>query len=367
MWGSLLRLVSFAALKKRIYKICDKFVISLLFFLWLVVICLFDPLIQFISRLDLPYQYQLPIFIWASGDNARYILSALSQAQAAIFGIFFTLIFILTQIQIQNKAASPLDMKRQLKSKNIYIIILLFVISITVDLVLLRYARFNDEVDINIMGVLVLSVVCILLLLSYMRTMILNLFDTLIKEEILRGEARYNLVGADLAHAKLTGVVLPRRDLRFANLEGADLLSAGLGATDLRGANLRGANLTNAHLHHADLTGADLTGADLTNADLIEANLTNAHLDGAILREAKLTSGHQRSTIDLDAIPKGANLTNAHLEHADLTGADLMGADLTNADLTNANLTNADLRGANLMNTNLNSANLSGAKLERNE
>ena len=116
---SLPKLKFLTALKQRVYKISDKFAISLLFFVWLVVILLFDPLIGFISHLVPPSQYHLPIFIWAYGDNARYILSALSQAQAAIFGLFFTLIFIVTQIQIQNKAASPYDVRLQLKTKNI--------------------------------------------------------------------------------------------------------------------------------------------------------------------------------------------------------------------------------------------------------
>jgi hypothetical protein len=220
------------------------------------------------SYLVPPSQYHLPIFIWAYGDNARYILSALSQAQAAIFGLFFTLIFIVTQIQVQNKAASPYDMRKQMKSKNLYFIFLLFIVSITADLVLLRSAPFNNDIGINISGVLVLSVVCILLLLQYMGVMILSIFDNSIKEEIRSGNARYNLVGANLDGAQLLKASLEGRDLSLANLMAA---------------NLAEANLKNANMMMANLEGTDLLGANLKGAYLEGANLAGTRLDGADL------------------------------------------------------------------------------------
>jgi hypothetical protein len=60
------------------------------------------------------------------------------------------------------------------------------------------------------------------------------------------------------------------------NLRGADLVGADLSRSDLRGANLRGAFLIGADLRGVDLTLADLTGADLRGARLEAADLTQS-------------------------------------------------------------------------------------------
>jgi len=356
-------------------EISDKSAISLLFFAWLVVILLFDPLIRFISHLVPPSQYHLPIFIWAHGDNARYILSALSQAQAAIFGLFFTLIFIVTQIQVQNKAASPYDMRKQIKSKRLYFIFMLFITSITIDLVLLRYAPLDNDIGINILGVLILSVICVLLLLHYMGAMIVSIFDNSIKEEIRSGNARYNLRGAELAFTELPNAQFEFRDLSRANLNNANLKNANLKNAilwdaNLTGARLKGADLTGAYLWDASLTGANLTGANLGDANLTDANLEGAYLTGANLghahlSDANLTGAHLGGANLTEANLTGARLTNAGLWHANLKGANLWHASLMAANLTKADLTEANLTGANLIKADLTEANLTGANLTK--
>ena len=65
------------------------------------------------------------------------------------------------------------------------------------------------------------------------------------------------------------------------NLRGADLFGA-----DLRGADLRDADLTGANLRYAVLVGASLINATLTGADLSHAFLTGAELTGAELTGA---------------------------------------------------------------------------------
>ncbi len=73
-----------------------------------------------------------------------------------------------------------------------------------------------------------------------------------------------------------------RRDLRGANLIGADLAE-----TDLRGASLRGAALVGAHMQGSDLRLADFTGADVRGCNLTAADLgtaiflTQAQIDAA--------------------------------------------------------------------------------------
>jgi hypothetical protein len=107
----------------------------------------------------------------------------------------------------------------------------------------------------------------------------------------------------------LIGVIT--KQLRYANLRGADLCGANLRGADLCGADLREADLCGANLRGADLCGANLRGADLREADLREADLRRANLRGADLC--------------------GANLRGANLRGADLRGADLCGADLRGA------------------------------------
>ena len=79
--------------------------------------------------------------------------------------------------------------------------------------------------------------------------------------------------------------------------------------------------------------GADLSDANLCGADLYGANLCDANLSGANLRDADLCD---------------ANLRDANLRDANLYGADLCDANLSGANLRDADLRGADLRGANL-------------------
>ena len=88
-----------------------------------------------------------------------------------------------------------------------------------------------------------------------------------------------------------------------------------------------------ANLSDADLSDADLRCADLRCANLCGANLSDADLRGADLRCANLSD---------------ANLCSANLSDADLRCANLSDADLSDADLRCANLSGADLRCADL-------------------
>jgi len=94
---------------------------------------------------------------------------------------------------------------------------------------------------------------------------------------------------------------------------------------------LVGANLRHARLSGVDLTGVNLTKAILAGADLRTANLRGANLEEAILNSARLW---------------GADLSGVNLRGAHLRGADLGNAKLTRADLRGADLQDADLRGA---------------------
>ena len=103
-----------------------------------------------------------------------------------------------------------------------------------------------------------------------------------------------------LNYAYLYKAILPKVDLRRAQLQGADLW----------GAQLQGANLREAQLQGANLEGAQLQGAHLLQAQLQGAHLLQAQLQGANLLQAQL---------------QGANLREAQLQGADLWGAQLQG------------------------------------------
>ena len=57
---------------------------------------------------------------------------------------------------------------------------------------------------------------------------------------------------------------------------------------NLRGANLSGADLREAYLSGADLSGAYLCGADLSGANLTDITLCCATLDGALVRDGDI-------------------------------------------------------------------------------
>ena len=81
-----------------------------------------------------------------------------------------------------------------------------------------------------------------------------------------------------------------------------------------------------ANLSDADLSDADLRCADLRCANLSDANLSDADLRGADLRCANLSGANL----------SGANLRGADLRCANLSGANLSGANLSDADLSDA-------------------------------
>ena len=109
--------------------------------------------------------------------------------------------------------------------------------------------------------------------------------------------------------------------------------------------------------------GADLSDANLCGADLHGSNLRCANLYGANLRGSNLRCANLYGANLYGANLYGADLRNADLRGANLCGADLRGANLCDADLYGANLRDANLCGANLYDANLRDADLRGANL----
>lgn len=90
--------------------------------------------------------------------------------------------------------------------------------------------------------------------------------------------------------ADLSGANLTRLGLSCALLKGANMALAKLDGTDLGGAELEGANLSQASLERAVVNSANLRSVNFTGAMLVLANFYNSDLSAANLTRAFLTS-----------------------------------------------------------------------------
>jgi len=302
------------------------------FWRWTAVLSLGSPILAFIiyQILDqlVSANYNCGI-IWASSEDARYILSALSQAQAAIFGIFFTLNFIIFQTQVGN--VSPASIKRSLHSPKLIFIFIIFITSISADLILLKYIPYTNTFEIDIFWPISLSIFGVLILILYMRMTLMDLVKDSIIEEIRNGRARYNLNGADLSGANLKYTNLESKNLSKCNLIGTNLYGANLVASNLNRADLR-----NACLSDAQLTGANLSFANLNRAELLGAELIRSNLSGANITEADLTWSNLYRANLIGANLNGVSLYKTNLNETFLIGTNLIGADLREADIKGA-------------------------------
>ncbi len=160
------------------------------------------------------------------------------------------------------------------------------------------------------------------------------------KEEVYAWlEDGNSLEERDLSGSRLTGVSMPKLNLKGVSFQDADLRRADLARVILKGANLQGANLRG-----VTLSGANLSGANLENAFLDNADLRRTDLRGACFKNATLSY---------------ASLRAAKVDKTDFSNANLQGANLTGAKgCLSAKFDNADLRGAIAKFTGLDSREL---------
>lgn len=155
------------------------------------------------------------------------------------------------------------------------------------------------------------------------------------------------------------------RDLRYANLIGADLRKVEFIVPDLRHARLDDAKLTGARFACAARAGRVSPGPDdcpqLQGAWLDGAQLQGAWLDGAQLQGASLDRAQLHGAWLNGAQLQGASLDRAQLQGASLVWAELRGASLGSAQLQGASLFLAQLQGASLDGAGLWRANVSKA------
>lgn len=179
------------------------------------------------------------------------------------------------------------------------------------------------------------------------------------QREALQKIIGINLAGRDLRFANFSRSVLPKADLRAAQLQGAVLELAQLHGALVSEAQLHGATLSRAQLHGAVLRRTQLQGATMWKTQLQGADLQSAQLQGADAEGIQL----QGSILDRAQL-QGADLEDALLLGTSLEGAQLQGVDLQDAQLQAANLFKANLQGANLSGAQLQGATLSFAQIQ---
>ena len=163
---------------------------------------------------------------------------------------------------------------------------------------------------------------------------------------------------AQLAHARLDGLILANRNLTEADFSGASLVRANLYGSNLERASLYCADLRDCNLQSAKLARADLRGASFRGARLAYATMDNADLRAAMMMYVgedgvsvvnSERGDREPSTVDFS----NCSLKNASFGNAKLDGANFSGAVLTGANFKNAKLTNASFKGAVLTGVNL--------------
>jgi uncharacterized protein YjbI with pentapeptide repeats len=152
------------------------------------------------------------------------------------------------------------------------------------------------------------------------------------------------------------------RTLREIGAGDAEQPEINLARTSLRRIDLSGLALPKADIAYADLTGANLIGSDFYRARGIEAildgvrcgdwtNLEEARLKGAsavraLFHKTRLISVHLEEAVLERAEFYNSRLNTAHFENASLTGAKFADATVIETVFTGADITGADFRGA---------------------
>ena len=157
----------------------------------------------------------------------------------------------------------------------------------------------------------------------------------------------------------LEGVDLSSRDLRNANLSGANLknskfIKAVLNTVNFSNSNFVKCDFTEAQLYYINFNNADIESANLTSVRCYGSTCVNANLQNAILNNSTWSEQHCKTDF------QGANLSGASF-----IGASLWTCNLEGANLTRTNFSNANLSGANLKNTTIADTDFKGTDLTK--
>lgn len=347
------------------------------FFQWILIFIFISPLVAFIIKLFFDFimnsRYSLGLF-WVSSDNARYILSSLSQIHAAILGILLAFYSIVVELIGKDKRG-PKFIRDSFRNPILLSIVLIYIISIITDLMLIRYVSINEEININLFWILSLTIFSILILFPGVGIILRNLINLDIRYDAEAGFLnRMDLEEANLDDMNLRGIDLKQKDLKNASLIKSDLENADLSESNLQYAilsysnlteanlnksNLKEANIINSRLNRANLSETILEGADLSESEMNSAIFLNSNLNEANLNKSKLIEAKiNRSQL------RHSNISESNLEYAEIKESDLQYVVLSNSNLKNVNMTRSNLKNANIINSNLQKADMSETNLE---
>jgi len=102
-------------------------------------------------------------------------------------------------------------------------------------------------------------------------------------------------VDRDLHGQNLQNNEFVKYDLAGANLSDADLTGSYFSVANARKANFHGATLKNVIAYATRFDDADFSGANLTGADLMKSVFTRANIDGADFTDAMLDKSQQKA------------------------------------------------------------------------
>lgn len=165
--------------------------------------------------------------------------------------------------------------------------------------------------------------------------------------------------------AALHPIVMPRADLREANLfhafmVGATITGAEFQDADLRFAQLEGAVAPNARFDRACLAGAVFEDASLQYADFTGTNLNDVIFDGAYADPVSFDGAFMDGTSIRGAYLRNVSFIGSYLDDVSLEGASLWGK------MENAYLLNSRLQAASLASMTISFSELSEIEFDKN-
>ncbi len=161
----------------------------------------------------------------------------------------------------------------------------------------------------------------------------------------------YELMGVDLAYARLSHAsfrgaslayaVLRNASLFSADFENADLSKCVLEKADFRYGCLRHVNLINADASFALFQETDMTGAICVEAKMVEVNLMNADCSDVKFNQANL-----HAVLAVNSIMRNSNFNKADLQNSDFCGSDFESAVFNETNLNHVLFEDASLKRA---------------------
>lgn len=296
------------------------------------------------------YFYNIfPYIFYLDSARASEFLSTIVKVQATIFGIFFSINFLVLQSFIPNLYISPIYITKYFISTPL--IFVTFVnISSFIFIILLIF--FSSTTSINILIPMIYSLFSIILIFPYMHYAAQEMLKAKIVTDSKDKSLRFYLNGLELDNEDLTGNKLSNK-----LLNGSSFYNSRLDATDFSDSELMFSKFINSYGTEPKFDGSNLSNSIFRGGEYKKAHFKRAILNwvnfyGVNLEESDFTGGTSLNYANF----QNSKLNSAKFESAFLVSADLSGADLRGTDLsfiTYNETTLSSLLRANVDNTTI--------------